>query len=307
MARLANKIILKTLQGIGKKSWKTIYRLSDFLSFTLNRLLGYRRKVVMKNLQNSLPNYSESQLKSVADQFYRNLSDIMLESLKLQSISKSELLERVSLDTSLFDKYYEQKKNLVVVLGHLGNWEIANLFAAVRLSHQVVVVYHQLANQTMDRWLYELRSRFGSEMIPMRQAMIQATAPREKPFLFFLVNDQSPNPNKAYWTQFLNQETGVFRGVENIARLLNAPVLYCAIMRKPKKRGYYDIKVEEITENPQELEQNAIIEKQIKLLERDIKTQPDNWLWSHKRWKHAKPRPLQTNETLDHNQQNEAS
>ncbi|WP_025762174.1 lysophospholipid acyltransferase family protein [Dyadobacter tibetensis] len=299
MKSLFVKILLITLNNIGNTSWKSIYRFSDVISSALYKIFRYRRDTVFTNLRKSLPQYNDNQLNRVAEQFYRNMTDIILESLKLQHITREELLERVSMDTSIFDQYYKQKKNLVVVLGHLGNWELANLYASVRLSHQVVVVYHQLANASLDRWMYNIRTRFGSELVPMNQALQLATAPRNKPFLFFLVNDQSPNPARAYWTKFLNQETGVFRGVEIISRALNAPVFYAAIMRQPEKRGHYQIKIEEITEHPNNEPLNAILEKQIKLLERDIILQPANWLWSHKRWKHSKPHQLYPYQQLE--------
>ncbi len=127
----------------------------------------------------------------------------------------------------------------------------------------------------------------------MREAMVKAMAPREKPFLFVLINDQSPSPEKAYWTRFLNQETGVFRGVELISRRLNAPVLYMGILRDEIKRGFYRSYFKLITENPKEEPTNGIIQSQIEYLEEDILRQPDNWLWSHRRWKHNRPEHLQ--------------
>ncbi len=298
MKEFATKAIQSIINKISTWSWKTIYQCSDAFSYILNHIIGYRKKVIFQNIQNSFPTFSELETRQVADQFYKNMSDIIFESIKLAQISKEEVLERIQINTSLFDNYYAKNQNLVVVLGHLGNWELANLFASVRFSHQVVVVYHQLKNKTLDDWIYQVRTRFGSELVPMREAILNATVKREKPFLFFLVNDQSPNPSKAFWTKFLYQDTGVFRGVETIARAINAPVIYAAVMRQANKRGYYEIQAEEITENPNSLPQNAIIEKQIKLLERDITLQPENWLWSHRRWKHKKPAQLMPEQKL---------
>ncbi|CAG4991517.1 Lipid A biosynthesis lauroyltransferase [Dyadobacter sp. CECT 9275] len=299
MNNILTQVSITIISFVSRWSWNSLYKLSDVLSFILNRIAGYRKKVVLANLRNSFPDKADYEIQDIANKFYRNVTDIMVESVKLNSISRNEVLERFHLNSYLFDKYYSQGKNLVVVMGHLGNWEMANLFAAARLSHQVVVVYHRLANQTFENWIYQVRTRFGSELIPMREAYVQAITEREKPFMFFLVNDQSPNPGKAYWTRFLNQDTGVFRGVEKISRSLNAPVLYASIMRDSDKRGHYEIKVEEITDSPQDEPQNAIIEKQIELLERDILIQPDNWLWSHKRWKHKRPEVLQRDQILE--------
>ena len=298
MENITTTIVLKTLSAISRLSWKTLYRLSGIFRFVAFNIVGYRKKVILNNLKNSFPEKPISEINHIASRFYKNVTDIVFESVKMNSITKNEILDRFELDSYLFDKYYEQKKNLVVVLGHFGNWEMANIFASVRLSHQVVVVYHKLANDAFEDWIYKLRTRFGSEMVPMHEAYHVATLPHEKPFMFLLVNDQSPNPFKAYWTRFLNQDTGVFRGVERISRTLNAPVLYGAIFRN-SERGHYKIQVEEITAFPQEEPLNAILEKQVELLERDIRLQPDNWLWSHKRWKHKRPAILQKEQLLE--------
>jgi len=247
----------------------------------------------MTNLQNSFPGYSENKIRSIAKKYYRNFTDIIFETIKLRSISKKDLLRRFDLEMSLLDHYYAQKKNLVVVSGHLGNWEMLNLFASAKLSYQIVVVYHELANDIFEDWFRKVRTKYGTEMIPMKEAMVKAMAPREKPFLFVLINDQSPSPEKAYWTYFLNQETGVFRGVELIARRLNAPVLYMGILRDEIKRGFYRSYFKLITENPKEEPTNSILQSQIEYLEEDILRQPDNWLWSHRRWKHNRPEHLQ--------------
>lgn len=293
MKTLFTRLLLFLLTAISRLSWRKLYKLSDVFRFLIFDIGHYRRKVIMTNLQNSFPGYSENKIRSIAKKYYRNFTDIIFETIKLRSISKKDLLRRFDLEMSLLDHYYAQKKNLVVVSGHLGNWEMLNLFASAKLSYQIVVVYHELANDIFEDWFRKVRTKYGTEMIPMKEAMVKATAPREKPFLFVLINDQSPSPEKAYWTYFLNQETGVFRGVELIARRLNAPVLYMGILRDEIKRGFYRSYFKLITENPKEEPTNSILQSQIEYLEEDILRQPDNWLWSHRRWKHNRPEHLQ--------------
>lgn len=293
MKSLFTRLLLFLLTAISRLSWRKLYKLSDIFRFLIFEVGHYRRKVIMTNLQNSFPGYSETKIKSIAKRYYRNFTDIIFETIKLRSVSKKDLLRRFDMEMSLLDHYYAQNKNLVIVSGHLGNWEMLNLFASARLSYQIVVVYHELANDIFEDWFRKVRTKYGTEMIPMREAMVKAMAPREKPFLFVLINDQSPSPEKAYWTRFLNQETGVFRGVELISRRLNAPVLYMGILRNEIKRGFYRSYFKLITENPKEEPTNSIIQSQIEYLEEDILRQPDNWLWSHRRWKHNRPENLQ--------------
>ena len=301
MKKLSTQFLLFVLTVISKLSWKNLYRLSDFFRFVIFDIAHYRRNVILSNLHNSFPDQDEETIQSIAKKYYRNFTDIIFETIKLRSISKSDLLKRIEFDTTFLDHYYEQKKNIVVVAGHLGNWEMLNLFASAKLSYQIVVVYHELANNTFEDWFKKVRTQFGTEMVPMKNAFVKALAPREKPFIYILINDQSPVPEKAYWTRFLNQETGVFRGVELIARRLNAPVLYMGTLRNEWKRGFYKFYFELITESPKDEPNNRILESQINFLEKDILKQPDNWLWSHRRWKHNRPEKLQPYQLLEEN------
>lgn len=299
MENFLTRIVIKLLSALSKLSWKSLYRFSDILCFFIFDVFHYRQKVILTNLKNSFPQLKEDTIQEIAKKYYQNFTDIILETIKLRNISKQDLLSRFESESDILDHYYAENKNLVVVAGHLGNWEMLNLFGSLRFRYQMVVVYHQLANQTFDNWFKDVRTQFGTEMVPMKEAFAKAVTPRKKPFLFILINDQSPAPEKAYWTTFLNQDTGVFRGVELIARKLNAPVLYMGVMRNNFKRGFYKFYFKLITETPKQEPTNSILQKQISFLEEDIIRQPDNWLWSHKRWKHKRPQVLQRDQLLE--------
>jgi KDO2-lipid IV(A) lauroyltransferase len=292
MKTLPTRLLLVILTAISRLSWKKLYKLSDIFRFLIFDLGHYRRNVILTNLRNSFPTYNSNTIESIARDYYRNFTDIVFETIKLRSISRSDLLNRFDLETSILDYYSKKQQSVVVLAGHLGNWEMLNLFASAKLSYQIVVVYHELANDIFEDWFKKVRTRFGTEMVPMQEAMSRALAPAERPFLFVLINDQSPVPQKAYWTRFLNQDTGIFRGGELIAKRLNAPVLYMGILRDDFKRGFYKAYFKLITENPKQEPANHILQSQIEYLEEDIKRQPDNWLWSHRRWKHARPQHL---------------
>ncbi len=280
------------LNAVSKLSWGALYKLSDIFRFLIFDVGQYRKKVVLHNLRNSFPTYDQRSIQAIAAKFYRNFTDIIFETIKLKSISREDLLDRIDLDVSILDHYYQKNQNVVVVAGHLGNWEMLNLFGSARLSHQMVVVYHELQNDAFEDWFKNVRTRFGTEMVTMKEAISKAMQPRDRPFVFILINDQSPVPEKAFWTRFLNQDTGVFRGVELIARRLNSPVLYMAILKNEAKRGFYKGYFKLITETPKQAPNNSILQAQIDFLEQDIVHQPDNWLWTHKRWKHPRPAHL---------------
>jgi len=92
--------------------------------------------------------------------------------------------------------------------------------------------------------------------------------------------------DRAYWVQFLNRETAFLHGMEKHARLNNLPVIYADIQRI--KRGYYVIEFSVLTQQPLELEEGVLTEMYARKLESIILKKPENWLWSHRRWKHSR-------------------
>jgi KDO2-lipid IV(A) lauroyltransferase len=96
--------------------------------------------------------------------------------------------------------------------------------------------------------------------------------------------DQSPSkPDNAIWVNFMGQETAFLHGIEKHARQRNLPVLFVDIQRV--KRGFYTLKMSFITKTPQNTEPGEITSLYAKKLENIIKHKPENWLWSHRRWK----------------------
>ena len=71
-----------------------------------------------------------------------------------------------------------------------------------------------------------------------------------------------------------------------MAKALDLAVVYFDVQRK--KRGYYQAQLHLITDTPNQCSENQIIDEYIRLLENSIVQHPDNWLWSHRRWKYKK-------------------
>jgi Kdo2-lipid IVA lauroyltransferase/acyltransferase len=277
------------LNALSRLSWKNIYRLSTGLRFLLFGLIGYRKKVILGNLRNSFPEKTDGEIRTIARQFYQHFTDLIFETIKYRSCSPEEILQRIQGDISLVDQLYTEKKNVVFLMGHRGNWELANLFSSLRFSHDTLVVYKPLSNQSFDQWFLDLRTRFGAQLVPMDQIAAELQKPRSKPYAVVLANDQSPPPEAAYWTTFLHQDTGVFRGVEVLARRNNLTVLYADFSRLETQRGFFRVEISLLADDSRQLPRNGILEKQIRMLEKDIRNQPFNWLWSHRRWKHPRP------------------
>jgi KDO2-lipid IV(A) lauroyltransferase len=214
----------------------------------------------------------------------------MVEFFKGSTISKKEMLKRVNLvNEQIITNYLDKGIPVVLVAGHQGNWEWA--VHRLALSENLYdIVYQKLSSPLFNEFTFWVRSRFGSNVLmEKRESVILARERKKIPRAICLAADQSPpKPESAYWTQFLNQPTGFFTGMERFAREYQYPVIFVELIRE--KRGYYTMSFEELIKPSYDtVEKGAIIELFARRLEKSVLKYPDQYLWSHKRWKHEKP------------------
>lgn len=266
---------------------RVLFIISDFIFFVLFHIMGYRRKVVYNNLKNSFPDKSETELRSYEKEFFRHLCDLMVESVKTFSISAEKSIKHLKIvNPEVMDQFFKQGKDIVGVGGHNGNWELYAVACVMQIEHRVAALYTPMSNKVFDEKMRKSRSRFGLNMVPTSnsEALYQETG---EPTMYTFGIDQCPRSSqKAYWMEFLNQETGVQFGAEKFAREHNMPVIFGNIHKV--KRGYYEVIFEVVCEDPSQLEVGEIMRRSTVMLESSIKKQPSYWLWSHKRWKRKK-------------------
>jgi len=263
---------------------RILYILSDAFYILVYRILGYRRKVVLDNLQIAFPEKTLAERKKIAGKFYHNFIDSIIESLKMVSASDAYIKKRVSGNWEVLNDLYKTGRSCQIHLGHTFNWEWANLVGAKAMHYTFLGVYMPIKNKTFDRLFRHLRSKSGSVLLPateMRTAMLPW---RNKQYCIGLVADQSPSAaEKSFWLNFFGKPTGFVPGPETGARTNNIPVVFANI-EKPR-RGYYKVVFTLAEEQPASLQRGELTLRYARYLEQVIKQQPDMWLWSHRRWK----------------------
>jgi KDO2-lipid IV(A) lauroyltransferase len=271
---------------ISRLPFPLLYRFSDFLYYLI-RLSGYRRKVVILNLKNSFPEKSTEEIEIICDKYYRYLCDLILETLKTLNMSEQQTNAHVKFhNTPWLDQYYREKKSIIIVMGHYGNWEWAGPAFTLNTNYQLVVIYRPLSNQYFENMMCGMRTRFGTRITAVEKTLRDMVAYRGEVTATAFIADQTASKKNAYWTPFLNQDTAVFTGPEKLAKKFNYPVVYMNLHRV--KRGYYEIRPELLFSTPAETADNEITVGFTNRLETDIKHDPVPWLWSHKRWKHKR-------------------
>jgi Kdo2-lipid IVA lauroyltransferase/acyltransferase len=271
---------------IGSLPFRLLYVVSDFLCFIFS-ITGYRRKVVMDNLRYSFPDKTEAEIKAICKSYFKYLCDLTLETLKTLTMTEQESKERcVFHNPEWLVKLCEDKKSIVIVMGHYGNWEWAGPSLSLATKYQLVVIYRPLSNPYFEKMMVGMRTKFGTKITPVNQTLRDMVANRGKVTATAFIADQYPASGNAYWTNFLQQETGFFTGPEKLSSKFDYPVVYIQIKRV--RRGYYEVIPELLFANPKVTNEGEITETFVRKLEQDIMQAPSTWLWSHRRWKHKR-------------------
>jgi len=262
-----------------------LYLLSDLFYLATYYIAGYRKEVVLNNLASAFPDKTGAERIMLAKKFYRNFCDNWIEALKMMSISEKAIGRRISANVAACDAIYRSGRSCQILLGHQFNWEWCNAAVPVRVPFKVLVAYSPLGSKIMNRLFLYIRQRFGCIMLPfnnMRSAMLPY---RRSQYILGLVADQNPsNPLRSYWLDFLHTPTAFLQGPEKGARIGNIPMVYMAFS-KPR-RGYYHIEAVLMHDNPATTKEGELTMQYARLLEENIRTHPELYLWSHRRWKH---------------------
>ena len=262
-----------------------LHAISSLLYPLVYYVVGYRRKVTHENLVNAFPEKSEQEIVKIEKAFYRHFCDYAMETLKLMHISDEQMKRHLKFtNPELIEQLRQDGRPIFLYLGHHCNWEyVISIALWANPEFEIVQIYHPLSDKTMDRLMYQLRSRFGTVGVPQKQSLRHIiTKVREgKHIMLGLIADQRPPRNpEPEWMEFLNQDTPIITGGEAMGRKLNAHFVYGSM--RCVRRGYYELTYHMI--EPTEGEECGYSRQYMRMLERDIVAQPHMWLWTHKRW-----------------------
>lgn len=262
--------------------------LGKLIGWWLFNVVRYRRKVVVANLRGCFTGFSQLDTSHISRLYYRYLGRIIGETIALPGMSKRHMLYRcIFEENDLLMKYYHQNQSVIMVMGHYGNWEWAGLSAAARGAHEIVAIYKIQKNPYIDKYLRQIRGRFGTRLVSMEQAP-RAVLQHDKshPKCFTFIADQSANPSSGLWVHFLNRDTLFHSGWAKLACKSDLPVLFARVNRK--KNARYKVTFELLHSHPAETTPEDLVKAYAQKLENQIQGELESWLWSHKRWKHQK-------------------
>ena len=253
---------------------------------------GYRKAVVQQNLSHAFPDKSAREITVLAKKFYLQLVQVALEIVRTRRMSAADIKRRVHVvNPELLRDYSDDFQRPVIILSiHQGNWEWMLHGVKLALGIPIDPVYKPLHNKAVDQLIFDIRSQFGSRPISMASAARDILRRRHEFRLFVLVADQAPIASeRSHWVSFMNREAAFYEGGEIIARATDYPVLFAQCHRR--RRGYYEVEFREIARPPHDRNGHHIIEQYAHLAEQAIRSEPESWLWSNRRWKRQPPPP----------------
>jgi len=277
-------IVFPLLYVVSLLPFFILYWLSDGISFLLAHVFKYRKDVVLNNLKIAFPEKTDEERQVIARKFYTYFTDTFIESLKFISISKKQLLKRSTGSFDLINDLIDKGYNINIMAGHQFNWEYANLLYAINIKIPFVGIYMPISNKVFGKIFYDIRSRYGTILISASDFKNERHDVFKKQYLLALAADQNPgSPTSAYWLKFFGRPVPFVSGPEKGAICNNAAVVYVGF--KKVKRGCYNFTASLLAEQSAGTKTGELTRLYRDALEKTIREDPANYLWSHRRFK----------------------
>ncbi len=279
--------LIKILNLLSKLPLKVLYVFSDIIFFLNYYIVAYRKNVITQNLKNSFPEKSPEEIQQIKKKFYLNFSDYLVETVKSFTISETESRVRMQhINQQVFHDAKAEGKNVIMLAGHVFNWEWINAMARVIPQKHCHPVYRKVNSDFWENQMRKVRSRFGNEALEANEVILNIfRSKNDGDSAYMFVADQTPHfSHVTYGLEFLNQRTPAFIGYDKLATRMDLAFIYCEM--KKVKRGYYQVNYHRIFPDREKFTENEVVKKFHKLLENTLHKHPDNYLWSHRKWKY---------------------
>lgn len=264
---------------------RILYFFGDCIYGIIFYIIKYRRDVVVDNIKNAFPEMSSKDVRKNAKQFYHNFIDTFIETIKLISAGEKFLYKHASCEIDLINELSDTGKNIHIMAGHQFNWEFANLIFSNKAKAPFVGVYMPLSNKTLDKIFFNLRKRYGTVLIAAQDFKNKMHSVFSQQYLLALAADQNPgHPGNAYWMNFMGRPAPFVTGPAKGAVKNNTAIVLVGFTKL--KRGYYHFTTKLLAEDGAQSDPTALTVLYKNEIEKIIKADPANYLWSHRRWKY---------------------
>ena len=302
MHRLGTWILKALLRLLGLLPLRVHYALGRFVSWLAGDVLRYRRDVVVSNLTRCFPELNTWDLKPIRKAFYRHFGELIAEAVWFGGCRNPERLRHQRLveieNPEVAARLFEAAPSLMVMYSHCGNLELYGGIGSYNYTDTFLpfteqdfcVVYREMSSKAWDAVLRDnrfapLRDRkHFPGYIESKDLVRYAYSHRDEKKVYNVNTDQRPyfaSPANLD-VDFFGQRVQTMTGAAALARKFGMAVAYLTMRREG--RGHYVMRYVPICENASRMSVQDIMQQYYTLLEKDIREQPENYLWTHQRF-----------------------
>ena len=253
--------------------------------------LGIRGGVVERQIAAAFPGQSPAAVVSLAGRSYESLGRTSIETATMPGTSAKEILERVERveGWEFVERGLAQGTGVILVTGHLGNWELGGAYFAAR-GVPIDVVARGMANPIFEAYVNRTRRKIGMEVIHDKDAVRRTPRSLRDNRCVAFVSDHDALGLASTFVPFFGRPAKTPRGPAVFALRFAVPVLFVAIVRE--RSGKYAVLIEPVPVHPtgdREADIDAIVLAYTQMLERYVRQYPDQYFWQHRRWRRQPP------------------
>lgn len=279
------------IRGLDALSWRRASALGARLGALGYRPFGIRGDVVERQIAAAFPERDAAWVRETARASYESLGRTFIETALLSRVGREQVL---GLFTGAdgwehVERAMAAGRGLILVTGHLGNWELGGAYLAAR-GVPLDAIARRMANPLFDGYVTRTRSRIGMRVVHDADAVRRTPrALREGRAVAFLF-DQGVLGLASTFVPFFGRPAKTPRGPAVFALRLKVPVVFGVAIREPD--GRYRMVLEEVRveeTGDRDRDTDAIVAAYTGTLEKYVRRAPGQYFWHHRRWRRQPP------------------
>lgn len=280
-----------TVAALRALSWERACSIGARLGSLGYKPLGIRKHVVERQIAAAFPEWPAGKVRRVANASYRHLGRSAIETALMDSLGKDGVLKLVESVEGwhLVEEVVSKGLGAILVTGHIGNWELAGAYVAAR-GVPIDVIARGMANPIFDAYLNRTREKIGMVVVKDTDAVRRTPRSLRAGRAVAFVADQGVMGLASTFVPFFGRPAKTPRGAAVFALRFNVPVLFVVALRKPN--GKYRVVVERVeatSTGDRERDVDGIVARFTELLEKWVRTVPEQYFWQHRRWRRQPP------------------
>ena len=248
--------------------------------------LGYRKKVILKNLDIAFPDKSQDWKEEIGKKSLQNIGRVFFEWPKIPKYVKSGEIEKIVELKKGKELLFEGSKGKILISAHIGNWELAGAYLH-NLTKKTKFLAYKMKNDKLNNLINSLRKNAGMEIIFHNQSMKDfVKAINEGEILTFLA-DQNALLHRGVFVDFFGFPASTIFFPAKLAIKYDKDVLFGYVCFDSRKNKYF-AEVEKIEFNKTgDLQKDIknLVQAYTKKIEETVRKYPEQYFWVHKRWK----------------------